>query len=250
MTYFWIARENVPDGIGFSLYSWQHLLWLAGITFGAICLVMIARHLAPQNFRRLLQGLAWGIVVLETLKLGILCGTGQFRPSYIPLELCGISIVLELFATYCHNPFLLECLYSLSLPGACLALLFPNWNKLPLWNYFCLNSFLLHGLLVWIPILLLANGELHPSWKRLPFCFWCIWLACIPISWINGKLGTNFFFLERASKGSPLVWFEETFGSHLIGLPVMMASIWLLLYGVPALIRGMRHLQKNKTRRF
>ena len=59
----------------------------------------------------------------------------------------------------------------------------------------------------------------------------------MPVSLVNRHFGTNFFFLERPSSGSPLVWFEQVFGSHLIGLPVLMALIWAGMYGIPAVLR-------------
>lgn len=245
MTYFWTARENVPNGIGFSLYHWQHLLWLVGVVVSVVIAVRLFARLSEKQGQRFLQGLVWLMFGMELIKDFVLVITRQFRMAYLPLDLCGLSIFLELIAVYWQNVWLRECVYSLSLPGACLALLFPNWNKLPMMNYFCLHGFLLHGLLVLVPILMLSSGRIRPRARRLPFCFVCIALACIPVALFNQRFGTNFFFLASPSKGSPLVWFEKVFGSHLIGLPVLMALIWLGMYGIPAVIRIWRRRRKQ-----
>ena len=237
MTYFWTIQEHVPDGLGFRLFGIAHLLWLGGIVLAVLAIALTCRRWKPETVHRLLCGLTWAALLLEICKDGVLLYTGQFRPNYLPLDLCGLSIFVEFAAVRKPRPLLLESVYSLSLPGASLALLFPNWFSLPLWNFFSLHSFLLHGLLVLVPAVLLARGILRPNWKRLPFCFTCVAAACVPVSLVNRHFGTNFFFLERPSSGSPLVWFEQVFGSHLIGLPVLMALIWAGMYGIPAVLR-------------
>ncbi|MCD8218881.1 MAG: YwaF family protein [Ruminococcus sp.] len=216
MAYFWTARENVPYGIGFTLYHWQHLLWILGIVLTAVWTTRWFCRATQHSQKRLLHILVWLMAALEVCKDLVLLGTGQFRAAYLPLDLCGLSIGLELAAVYRQNTLLCECVYSLSLPGACLALLFPNWNKLPMLNFFCLYGFVLRGLLVLIPVLLFCLCMAWPNAKRLPFCFGCIALTCIPVSLVNRRFGTNFFFLSAPLKGSPLVWFERVCGSHLI----------------------------------
>lgn len=240
MTYFWTAQEEVPAGLGFPLFGTAHLLWMGGVLLAVLAVSCTSRRWKPETVHRLLCGLTWAALGLEVLKDGALLLTEQFRPNYLPLDLCGLSIFLEFAAVRKPHPLLLELVYSLSLPGACLALLFPNWFSLPLWNFYSLHSFFLHGLLVMVPGVLLARNILRPSWKRLPFCFTCVAAACVPVSLVNRRFGTNFFFLARPSDGSPLVWFEQVFGSHLIGLPVLMALIWAGMYGIPAAVRCIR----------
>ncbi|WP_301845158.1 YwaF family protein [uncultured Ruminococcus sp.] len=246
MSYFWLTLERIPDDLGFSLYDRTHLCWLLGICAGIVLLVWVCRRICEDTCRRLLQGIGWGMLGLEVLKVAVLLSTGQFRAAYLPLDLCGLSVFLEFAAVWKPHPLLLELLYSLSLPGACLALLFPNWFPLPLWNFFSIHSFVIHGLLVAVPVIFLARGTLRPDWKRLPFCFTMVAAACIPIVWVNHRFHTNFFFLSWPTSGSPLIWFGREFGNYRIGLPVLMALIWTGMYGIPALCQLIRrHIAKS-----
>ena len=145
MSYFWLTLERIPDDLGFSLYDRTHLCWLLGICAGIVLLAWVCRRICEDTCRRLLQGIGWGMLGLEVLKVAVLLSTGQFRAAYLPLDLCGLSVFLEFAAVWKPHPLLLELLYSLSLPGACLALLFPNWFPLPLWNFFSIHSFVIHG---------------------------------------------------------------------------------------------------------
>jgi predicted alpha/beta hydrolase len=38
-------------------------------------------------------------------------------------------------------------------------------------------------------------------------------------------------FLESASEGNPLYFFEQRFGNHLIGFPVLAAAVLAVMYG-------------------
>lgn len=244
MQFFWCAQEQIPSDIGFSLYSMTHWFWIFGISLGCTLLALCMKKTTGQFQQKILCSLVWTMVLLECAKDMMLIITDQFRPNYLPLDLCGLSIFLELAAVYFAKPFLYELIYSLSLPGAVLALLYPNWNSLPIWSYMSLHSFLLHGILTAIPIMMLASSMFSPNIRRLPICLLCLMAASVPIIWINSMLGTNFFFLARPSKGSPLVWFEKTMGNHLIGLPIMITLVWLLLYGLPIFIRKIKNVHR------
>ena len=149
MTYFWTIQEHVPDGLGFRLFGIAHLLWLGGIVLAVLAIALTCRRWKPETVHRLLCGLTWAALLLEICKDGVLLYTGQFRPNYLPLDLCGLSIFVEFAAVRNPRPLLLEPVYSLSLPGACLALLFPNWFSLPLWNFFSLHSSCSTGCWCW-----------------------------------------------------------------------------------------------------
>lgn len=245
MTAFLTAQEHMPEGFGFPLFQWVHLLVLLGIAI----LVCLCTFLYRKSNRK--KQWQWCIVLsMVTLELSkdiLLLTTGQFRVRYLPFDLCGLSIFFCLFRAWKPNAYWGEILYSLSLPGTLLALLFPNWNHLPLWNAFCLNSFLLHGLLLLFPVLLLSSGEIQPSWHRLPACFVTLAGCSVGVAALNRLWGTNFFFLSKPSKNSPLIWFGEWFGESLywIGFPILIACVWGMLYGIPEQFHRM--VKKGKT---
>ena len=185
--------------------------------------------------------------MLEAGKLFLLGATSQFRWHDLPLDLCDLALFVYPAAILWNRPLLKEWMYSLNLPGTCLALLFPNWNPLPPWNAFTILAFSMHGLLLLVPICMLASRDLQPSAKRLPACLLSLLLACIPISLVNRQLGTNFFFLARPSRNSPLSWAAQYLGNpgYLLIIPGLIALIWGILYGVPAGV----HAVARKVRR-
>ena len=64
-------------------------------------------------------------------------------------------------------------------------------------------------------------------WKR---CIALLLVLCIPGVIVNFLWNSNFMFLMYAEPGNPLYLFEEAFGSHLIGFPVIIAGVVLVMH--------------------
>ena len=127
--------DELPQDGGFQLFGWIHIGWLVGIIF--VCIV---------------TGLC-----LELVKDLYLILIGEMGISYLPFERCGLAIFVELGFAFFHREFLGEIMCVISMPGAMAALLFPDWTRYPLFNYMHINTFLIHGLLVLVPVLVLRS---------------------------------------------------------------------------------------------
>jgi hypothetical protein len=135
-------------------------------------------------------------------------------------------------------------LYALCIPGALAALLFPTWTKLPFWNFMHLHSFSVHVLLFVIPLMLTIGGDIKPDIKQIPKCLLLLLCMGLVAKGANLLWRTNFMFLESASEGNPLYIFEQKFGNHLIGLPVLAAAVLAVMYGPLTVLqkcRGRKH---------
>ena len=235
--FFLTSQENIPPGLGFSLYGPRHLLWLAGIALGIVLLCRYYCRLDRPARRRLAVGLCLCALGLDLAWDLILLCTGQFTLNYLPFDLCGLAMFAELLWALRPGPLMGELCYCLCLPGAAAALLFPNWTPLPFWNFLYLRSFLLHGILVAVPIMAVAGGDIRPDPRRLPKCFAVALGLCVPVYLFDQAFQQNFFFLREPSPGSPLEIFARWWGEpgYLLGLPLLLWAVWALLYGLPAL---------------
>jgi len=131
-------------------------------------------------------------------------------------------------------------LYIVCIPGALAALLFPSWAVLPLANFMHLHSFTVHTLLVAYPVVLLVNGDIQPTIKALPKCLGLLTVFGVIALIINILFEENFMFLMYADPGNPLYIFEQLFGYHWIGFPVIIFAIIIVMYGVPAIFRKLK----------
>lgn len=234
---FWGTEYTLPEGAGFRHFCVGHLLWLglAAVLCAAVWLAFRRRKMLPARLMRVFAAL---LVLDELFKYYIALRSGVFAPSFLPLHLCSINIFLITADALRPNPYLRELLYAECLPGAAMALVFPGWAYLPIKNALCIHSFSAHILLLLYPVLLLAEG-FRPNFHRLARTFPMVLAAAALAYGFNAVFGTNFMFLRYAGTGNPLAWLESLVGTpgYLIGIPVIAALCWAVMYGVPCLVQ-------------
>lgn len=235
MQYFLDTVETIADGVGFSHYDGLHLTWIGvGILLTVLNCIWY-RHLSKKGKDWWKKIVAILIVADEVYKTVMLAIGNRFEVSYLPFHLCSINIFVIAIHAWKPSKLLNGFLYTVCIPGAIAALLFPTWTSLPLANFMHWHSFTVHILLAMYPIVLTAAGELSPSVKQLHKYLLLLVTMAIPIYGINLLLDTNFMFLMSADPGNPLYLFEQMWGNHLLGFPVLIIAILIVMY-VPLVI--------------
>lgn len=248
MDYFWCTSDNIPKGVGFAHFNGLHLTWLAVMLVVTAAFCFLYRRLGHKGRGIWKKSVAYLLIADELFKLIPMISLGTFRLTYLPFQLCSINIFLIVYHAWRPGKLLDNFLYTVCIPGAMAALLFPSWTELPAANYMCIHSFTVHILLVMYPVVLTAAGEIRPELKELPKSMLLL-IALAGLALILNLLwDTNFMFLMRADKGNPLYWFGQNWGSHLLGFPVIIAAVIVVLYGPIELYRKLKK-KKRKSRR-
>lgn len=234
MQYFLDTVETIPEGVGWSLFSGYHFLWLGILAvFAAVLSVQYKKRNAEQR-ARWRKAMAAAIVLDEIWKMFWLTVGGRYLPDYLPLHLCSINIILIAIHAWKPSKMLDNFLYGVCIPGAMAAMLFSSWTSLPPLNFMHLHSFTIHILLITYPVMLTVGGDIRPDWRMLPKCILFTLCMAVPVYLVNLALDTNFMFLMYAEEGNPLLIFEELFGNHLFGIPVLatvfVGIMYLILY--------------------
>ena len=229
---FFVYRNQLPENVGFSLYSVTHLLFLTGIIIFIIAITLIYKRSDEkrQNFFRIT--IASTIVLMEVVKDLVAIIIKALSWEFLPLHLCGLSIFMIAIHAMKPNKFTAEFLYCLSIPGAVMALIFSDWVIYPVWNIFCLQSFLIHMLELTFPIMLLASGQIRPNPKKLwmPSLFLMIYTPII--FHLNHLLSTNFLFINEAAPDSPLSFLQNVLGNpgYVFGTIGILVIVWIIMY--------------------
>ncbi len=230
MPYFFDTVETIPYGVGFQHFGLLHLVWLI-IAIGIVTVNCIwYRAMGDVGRRRWRYAAAALLVANELFKTVLLLSTGRYLVDYLPLHLCSINIFLILFHSIRPGKLLGNFLYTVCIPGAMAALIFPSWSALPVTSGMHLHSFTVHINLVMYCAVLAVNGELHAEPAMIPKCLLTLLLMAAVIYPVNCLLDTNFMFLMYADSGNPLYWFEQNWGSHLLGFPVLIAGVMAVMY--------------------
>ncbi len=230
MEHFWETSGTIEAGHGFSHFDTLHISWLIAMVLILAINALWYRKLGETGKTRWRKTVAILILADELFKMAVLTFTGNYTWGYLPLHLCSINIFVIAIHAWKPSPLLSNFLYTICLPGALAALLFPSWTKLPFFNAMQLHSLTIHILLAMYPFVLATAGQLQLSYKMLPKCLGLLVLMAIPVYGINVLLDTNYMFLMYAEKGNPLLWFETNWGSHLLGFPVIIAAVLTVMY--------------------
>ena len=227
---FFTTNSNIPEGLGFKTFDLTHILWLFAGLILWIGVCMIYGRLSERKRKIMLTVIGAYIFMQEMAKNLVLICLGEFSWGYLPFHLCGINILLIAFDIIKQTKIVRNFLYYFAIPGAALALLFPNWTETPVWNFFHIHSFTIHILLVLYPLLLVTTGQVETTLKAAFKGVVLLVAMAIPVYFLNLLWDTNFMFLMNPDSGNPLEFFEKLLGSHLWGFPILLPVVIFIMY--------------------
>lgn len=238
--------DTIGDGLGFAFYSTFHLCWLAVFVLFVVLSCIYYRRSDGQKRAKWRKTIAILLIADELFKMAVLFIGGNYDISYLPLHLCSINIFLIAAHAIRPSQTLGSYLYTVGVPGALSALLFPNWASLPPVNLMVLHSFTVHILLAAYPLVLTIGGDIKPKIKDIPRCLVLLFCLAAFAYGFNTVFDTNFMFLMYAPEGNPLRVFETMWGNHLYGYPIIIAAVLVVMY-LPIIIQAAvrRHGQKK-----
>lgn len=240
---FFTPESQMPDGVGFELYDTTHLLWL--LFFVLLCTIslIVYKKLNGKNRNIMRICMASIVFILETAKNCVAFAVGDLGIGHMPFHLCGINVLFIAFCIFKRSRTIENFLYYIGIPGAMLALLTPDWTKMPCLNYFHIHSFLIHMFLVLYPFVMVASGDLKPDFKSMPKCILLLIGFAIPAFILNLIFNTNFMFLMNTANIGFLEMFKNIFGAHQWAFPILLPVIMLVM-SFPILISN--KIQKAK----
>lgn len=234
MAYFWSFKSDLPSGMGVKAFSLAHLNLLAVSTIAILLILHLYRRQTDAGKRKI----KWTatVLMLAVYFSRWLWVTGMGHPAYIlkllPFHLCGFSVILETVAVASNKLVLKEFSYSLSLPGAIAAMIYPNLGPYPLLSFRFFEFAMTHSLLILIPLLFVVGDGFRPHVRRLPQCIALFLVFAGVVYFINPLLGSNYMFLDHAEKGTILVVFDRWLGTpgYLIPIILVILVVWFVLY--------------------
>lgn len=230
MRFFMDTTGTIADGNGFTHFGQLHLIWIAAFLSITLLSCLWFRKAGETGRRCWKRTVAVLLVLDEIFKQTMLLAGGRFNLSYLPIHLCSINIFIIAVHAFKASTLWDSFLYTVCIPGAIAALLFPTWTKLPFMNFMHLHSFTVHILLALYPIVLAVGGEINPRARDIPKCLLLLVAMAVPIYIINILIDQNFMFLMYAEEGNPLYWFQQNWGNHLLGFPVIIAGVLIIMY--------------------
>lgn len=139
---FFTYASHLPRGVGFSLFSAPHLCTLAAILLFCLFGARWYKKLPDRKRRRCARTLGLLLFLADMLRYAVYWRMGGLSIYELPLHLCGLAVYLCILHSLWKPDWLSQTLYTLCLPGACCALVFPDWTMYPFFSFVSLHSFL------------------------------------------------------------------------------------------------------------
>ncbi len=245
--YYFTYMDDLPEGVGYTTFGKVHIAWLICIAAGIILCTVLFLHMKERGQNRFLRTLAIIMIAMEVYREIVLIATGSWEFGLLPIHLCGQAIFLEALAVFFPNTFFKEITCVLCLPAAASALLFPDWLAYPTINFMNLHSFILHGILCMLPIMLLASRRCQPKIRRYWMTAVFLGADALVVHFVNVAMTMNFMFLEMPSTGSPFGGIYQTYGYgvYLVVFIGVVFGVVLLMYAGVYAVRALRKVKKK-----
>ncbi|WNS44433.1 TIGR02206 family membrane protein [Paenibacillus sp. MMS20-IR301] len=247
--HFWDRQRDID----FVMFSTPHLIALAVIA--VCCLILYAvrfslrQHTGPRLFVRLLL-----ILLLISAEAGLhvwyLSHDIWSRSSSLPLELCGITLLLSALMLLTRSRLLYSFLYFAGIGGAFIALLTPNLVY-PFPHFRFLLFFIAHGSIILASLYMTWVEQYRPGWRSLFFTMLCLNIVAACVYAADLLLDSNYMFLvHKPSTFSVLDYFgpypyyllvEEGFAF------IIFLLMFLIFFKLPELYAA-RHSRRSRTK--
>jgi len=224
----------------------EHLVMLAVILIVLVSsLVYLKKSKFADTVTKVLSVL---LFVCELTQELLLVHEGRDFIEIMPFHLCNIGIFVNILAAFSKGKlqqFFAEVSLVLIMPGALGAILFPDWNYRPFFNWLCFMCFFTHTLLVLIPLIYYTRGKTNISFRHFWYPYAFLGVVTPLIYLLDKKTDTNYMFLMYPVANSPLSLTRDIAGKkyYILGLVVLVTIALLVEYTFYSVLR----LRKKKT---
>lgn len=261
--YFWMEGNDLPEGIGFGLFSVQHFGTMAGCAVGIFLLLRaFLRRTAAQQLRWL-RVLAVLLLAGNLARDVFLLVKGRMSVAYLPFHLCSFAIFVYLLYAFLPEKYagsgnrgiilqprfreaLGEIGVVLLLPGTIMALIFPDWSAYPLLNFMCIHSFLWHAVLAACPLALFLSRRVHPTIRHLWYPVLYLAILVPPTLWFDRRFDVNFLFINWPLPNTPLMPIYNAMGKYwLVGYALLVFAVLVGEYAAIETVKKCHHADQE-----
>jgi len=222
-------RRHATDFIMFSPSHWIALLLIAGI-----CLLLFRSRLAIRSRPRLRTFIRCLLVAVllsceAGLQLWYVTHDIWRTSSSLPLELCGITLMLSAIMLITRSRMLYSFLYFAGIGGAFVALVTPNLVY-PFPHIRFLLFFVVHAAIILASLYMTWIEGFRPTWKSLGFTMICLNAVAAAVWGADRALGANYMFLShKPDTYSVLDYFGE-YPYYLLVEELFAFVLFLIMY--------------------
>ncbi len=232
----WFLSNNVEAEYRFASFTFSHFIYIILGVAAIVCMAWYVKKCSADRAKKTIKVISIVLLVFYFLRAYMFY---RYYENFelldiAPLHLCIISGFVLPVTVFTRNKLLWNLSYSVLMPGALIAIITPEvtLTRYHAFGWMPLIFFAWHFLVVMIPILQIASGELVPEIRQYPKVTMLLCAYALFIFILNKMLDTNYLYLNGAAKGTVLELFENWLGNpgYIIPMAALVLAASFLMY--------------------
>lgn len=233
LKYFFSFINAVPPRFATPAFSVRHLAVMLFFIAVYSALTVIFKNKSKKVRSTFLLVLAIALLFFNVVNELWLDLIGHFTiTTELPLQLCGTMYIIIPLMILSRKHILMEFVYACGMPGAFLAMLTPGVQGYYVISWGFLIYFVIHSLIVYVPVFMLITGEFRPRLQNL-YKVSVLFFALVVLDFIVDRaLGSNYLYLKEAPPGTLLAIFASWAGTpgYMLITTFVVVIVWIALY--------------------
>ena len=237
------ANEVIPCG----MFSIEHFILLAITTICVVIALKFTKNMEKENVKKLIRKTTIFLWILEIIKIIFNIknyGTNAVN-KYIPLYFCSLILYAGIFSGYCKGTLKKMGDVFLSTGGIIAGLIFliyplTSLTSYPALHYISIHSFILHGIMVYIGLLMLITKYTTIEKRDIIYYSAIIVIISAVAYVVNLKFGSNLMFISQNYPGTFIEIIYNTTGKvfPLVMIIAQATMPFYIIYGVYTLVKS------------
>ncbi|KWX74734.1 hypothetical protein AMQ84_19605 [Paenibacillus riograndensis] len=230
------------------MFSVSH--WIAVSLVACFCVILFGLRRTIRSNPGLKQSVRLLLVAVLLsseggLQLWYITQEVWTKGNSLPLELCGITLLLSIVMLLTRSRLLYSFLYFAGIGGAFIALLTPNLVY-PFPHFRFLLFFAAHGGIILASLYMTWIEGYKPTWKSLFFTMLCLNIVAAAVYAADRILGANYMFLAHKPGTFSVLDYFGPYPYYLLVEEAFAFVVFLLMYLVFFWLPQRLNARKNK----
>lgn len=199
------ANEVIPCG----MFSIEHFILLAITTISVAIALKFTKNIEKDKVKKIIRKTTIFLWILEIIKIIFNIKNYGFNEvnKYVPLYFCSLILYAGIFSGYCKGTLKKMGDVFLSTGGIIAGLIFliyplTSLTSYPMLHYISLHSFVLHGIMVYIGLLMLITRYTTIEKRDIIYYSTIIVIISAIAYVVNLKYGSNLMFISENYPGT------------------------------------------------
>jgi len=228
------------SGEPFQLFGPKHLIVIAVEAAVILWLFLGWKNPTEEGKRRMRYLLAGILFVGESAWHIWSIAGGTWTVTYnLPLHICSIMVWLSIVMLLTRNYRIYEFAYFIGIAGAMQAFLTPEAGQYGLWHFRAVQTLVVHGTLIIIPIYMSLKEGFRPTGKSFLRVAVGVNAYMVVVYFINLALGSNYLFIMHKPETASLLDVLGPWPWYILSMEALGFVIFFLLY-LPWLVKDLR----------